>query len=87
MSTVINTPIDLQHISQTINNFPGISEWSVDLEDSDKILRVVCKDDVGSELVKSLKGVGISSSVMEVFDESGVSLGAGIFNSNINVTL
>lgn len=78
MSTVINTPIDLQHIYQTIDAFLGILEWSVDLEDSDKILRVVSNNDVGPELVKSLEGVGISSSVMEVFDENGLSLGAGL---------
>lgn len=85
MSTVINTAIDLQHIYQTIGAFSSISEWSVDLEDSDKILRVVCNEDVGPELVKRLERAGVSSSVMEVFDETGGSLGVGVFNSTINV--
>ncbi|WP_214228297.1 hypothetical protein [Pedobacter sp. B4-66] len=78
MSTVINAPIDLQHICQIIDGFLGILEWSVDLEDSDKILRVVSNNDIGPELVKSLARVGVSSSVMEVFDENGLSLGAGL---------
>jgi len=74
LSPVIDTPIDLRHVFEVIYTFSNILEWSVDLEDCDKILRVVCSEDIGQELVKSMALVGISSSVLEVFDENGISI-------------
>jgi hypothetical protein len=74
LSTVINTPIDLRHVFEVIDIFSDISEWSVDLDDCDKILRVVCSEDIGQELVKSLARLGVISSVLEVFDENGISI-------------
>ncbi|WP_073232984.1 hypothetical protein [Pedobacter caeni] len=74
LSTVIHTPMDLQHIHQAIVTFHGVSEWSVDLEDCDQILRVACTENIGLELVKSLERMRVSSSVLEVFDENGISL-------------
>lgn len=72
LSTVINTPIDLQHINQVVATFSEISDWSVDLEDCDQILRVVCAKDLGSELVESLECIGVKALLMEVFDENGI---------------
>ncbi|SDK16221.1 hypothetical protein SAMN04487898_106207 [Pedobacter sp. ok626] len=86
MSTVIHTPSDLQLVSQVISAFPGILEWSVDLEDSDQILRVVCNNYIGNELLESLGKKGLSSKVLEVFDKDGVSFGKGddklVFNES-----
>ncbi|WEK20940.1 MAG: hypothetical protein P0Y49_07290 [Candidatus Pedobacter colombiensis] len=75
MSTVINTSIDLHHVSLVIATFSGILEWSVDLEDCDRILRVVCNDYIGIELLKGLEEKDVSSKVLEVFNGNGVSLG------------
>lgn len=74
MSTEINTPIDSHHVSLAVAAFPSILEWSVDLEDRDKILRLVCNDPIGAELVKMLEEKGVSSAVLEIFDENGVSI-------------
>ncbi|ETZ20735.1 hypothetical protein [Pedobacter sp. V48] len=74
LSPVINTPIDLRHVFEVIDTFSDISEWSVDLDDCDKILRVVCNEDIGRELVKGMARLGIISSVLEVFDENGISI-------------
>lgn len=74
LSTVVHTPMDLKHIHQAIASFHGISEWSLDLEDCDQILRVVCTENIGWELVKSLEHMGVSASLLEVFDENGLSL-------------
>jgi hypothetical protein len=74
MSTVIHTPNDLHLVSLVITAFPGILEWSVDLEDCDQILRVVCNHYIGLELLKSLEEKGVNAKVLEVFDKDGILL-------------
>lgn len=74
LSTTVNNAIDLQYVSQVITGFPGVREWSVDLEDCDKILRVVCDHNIGDKLVKQLAVLGMYAEVLEVFNESGRSL-------------
>jgi len=75
LSTTVNNSIDLQHVSQVTSDFPEITEWSVDLEDCDKILRVVCDHNIGDKLVEQLGAQGMYAKVLEVFNESGRSLG------------
>jgi hypothetical protein len=75
LSTTVDNTTDLQYISQEISAFPEIAEWSVDLEDCDKILRVVCDPNIGDKLVKQLGALGIYAEVLEVFNENGSSLG------------
>lgn len=77
LSTTVNNSTDLQYISQVINGFTEVFEWSVDLEDCDKILRVVCRNNIGNELVKQLGVLGIYTALLEVFNENGRSLGLG----------
>lgn len=74
LSTIVNTPIDLNHINQTVSVFTGVLEWSVDLEDCDKILRVVCGQDISADLVRELGKLEVSARVLEIFDEQGRSL-------------
>lgn len=74
LSTVITAPNDLEQVTQIMNVFSGVSNWSVDLEDCDQILRVACKDNISVQLVKCLEEIGIGASLMEVFDENGRSL-------------
>nr|WP_068889169.1 hypothetical protein [Pedobacter panaciterrae] len=74
LSTVINTSVDLQCISQVLSTFSSISEWSVDLDDCDKVLRAISSEDIGADLVETLDAAGISAMVLEVFDENGVSI-------------
>jgi len=75
LSTTVNNPTDLQHISEAVSGFPEISSWSVDLEDCDKILRVVCDNNIGDQLVKQLDILGMYAEVLEVFDGNGNSSG------------
>ncbi|TCC93178.1 hypothetical protein [Pedobacter hiemivivus] len=74
MSTVIHTPSDLHLASLVIAAFPGVLEWSVDLEDCDQILRGVYNDCIGLELLKSLDEQGVNAKVLEVFDKEGIPL-------------
>ena len=39
--TTINTDSDIQAIASEIEKLPGVSRWTVDLDDCDKVLRVV----------------------------------------------
>lgn len=77
LSTSVNNPTDLQQISQVIKGFTEVFEWSLDLDDCDKILRVVCCDNIGNELIKQLGMLGIYAVLLEVFNKDGRSLGLG----------
>lgn len=39
-STSLQTPEDVQRISGLMNHLPGITDWSVDLDDWEKVLRI-----------------------------------------------
>ena len=39
--TTINTESDREAVASELNTVPGVSRWTVDLEDCDKVLRVV----------------------------------------------
>lgn len=39
--TNLNTPSDLLQIKALFSQMPGVDDWSVDLEDVDRVLRVV----------------------------------------------
>jgi len=77
LSTAVNSPTDLQQIPQVIKGFTEIFEWSLDLDDCDKILRVVCRDNIGNELIKQLGMSGVYAVLLEVFNKDGRSLGLG----------
>lgn len=40
----LQTRRDVARIADTLDNIPGILDWSVDLEDWEKVLRIECKD-------------------------------------------
>ncbi|AMP97948.1 hypothetical protein AY601_1016 [Pedobacter cryoconitis] len=68
LSTTIKTPFDLDRIKQTIDNFSSIIEWSQDLDDIDKILRIVAHEDISEKLVLNLERAKVSALVMQVFE-------------------
>lgn len=74
LSTIINTPVDLQNLQQGLAGFKEISSWSVDLEDCDKILRICCERDISIKLMSELERLAIDVVVLEVFDEEGKSV-------------
>ncbi|RAJ27284.1 hypothetical protein [Pedobacter cryoconitis] len=70
LSTVIRTPFDLNRIKYTIANFNSVIEWSQDLDDVDKILRIVSDEDISEKLVLNLEKAKVSAVVMQVFKKS-----------------
>jgi len=69
ISTIINSTEDLKGIQKVIKHLPSISEWSHDLDDCDKVLRVVSEINVSMVLVEQLGNLGITANVMEIFQE------------------
>ncbi|GAA3962298.1 hypothetical protein GCM10022246_14440 [Pedobacter ginsengiterrae] len=69
ISTIINSTEDLKGIQKVIEHLPSISEWSHDLDDCDKVLRVVSEINVSMVLVEQLGNLGITANVMEIFQE------------------
>ena len=69
ISTVIKTSFDLDSIKNAIADFNCITEWSQDLEDSDKILRIVSAEDITEKLIRQLERAKVSASVLQVFEK------------------
>lgn len=70
LSTVIKSPFDLNRIKHTITNFNSVIEWSQDLDDVDKILRIVSDEDISDKLVLNLEKAKVRAKVMQVFEKS-----------------
>ena len=68
LSTDIRTPANLLDIVNVIKTFNEILSWTVDLEDSDNILRLVSTREMGDELVQRVGRYGGKATVLEVFD-------------------
>lgn len=51
-----------------------ILEWSVDLDDVDKVLRVVSKKDISFLLIYQIKKASIQCKLMDVFEDTDGSL-------------
>lgn len=69
ISTIIESGTDTNLIALAVAGLQGISEWSIDLEDCDKVIRIVSANDISDEFCEKLALFGIKTSVMEVFDE------------------
>jgi hypothetical protein len=51
--TSIQTPLEVRFLAPTLDNHQGVSAWSVDLEDWEKILRIE-SDGINPDEVKSI---------------------------------
>lgn len=71
ISTVIRTPFDLDSIKKAITGFSSIIEWSQDLDDTDKILRIVADEDISKKLVQQLERVEVHAVLLDVFEKRG----------------
>jgi hypothetical protein len=69
ISTVLENASDKSLVALAIAGFDGVSEWSIDLEDIDKVIRIVSVRDISSECCEKLALFGIKSTVMQVFDD------------------
>lgn len=57
-TTDIHTPADVGKISPTMNTINDIEKWSVDIEDCDKVLRIVAASDITVQIKMALQHHG-----------------------------
>lgn len=57
--TAINDADDLPVVDRVLQQFNGVISWSVDLEDWEKVLRVVCLETEPEEIVIALNNHGV----------------------------
>ena len=67
LSTMINTSKDLKQTQIIISRFKSIKEWSCDLEDEDKVLRIISTREISSTLIEEFRKAGVSTQIMAVF--------------------
>lgn len=65
-STSLQSEEDVEGISDLMNRLPGILEWSVDLDDWEKVLRIECKEISSEQIIRALTDKGVSVEVMPV---------------------
>lgn len=64
--TTIKSESDIKHITQYLNNHEGITDWSVDLEDWENILRIEAKDGIEiKKLIQHIHALGYNCEELE----------------------
>jgi len=66
-STNIHNSTDFTTLSNALALFSSVINWSVDLSDSDKVLRIEASLDISSTLIIELKSLGIRCNIMGIF--------------------
>ncbi len=56
--TSIHTADDQLRVSQVFDNLLGVSKWTVDLDDCDRVLRVVCTGLAPSHIEHGIRALG-----------------------------
>lgn len=59
--TSLQTPVEIRLLSGVLDKTPGIGEWSVDLEDWEKILRITARGITAREITILLGIIGVHS--------------------------
>lgn len=57
--TSLQSKKEVDKISEVIESLPGILEWSVDLDNWEKVLRIVCVGINASEIAQILRQEGV----------------------------
>ncbi|MEJ2881680.1 hypothetical protein [Pedobacter sp. GR22-6] len=69
MSLDIWKPHYLKIVARTITLFKSVIDWSIDLDDKEKVLRVTAEKDVSTKLSAYLGMFGAECRVLEVFKD------------------
>jgi len=68
MATDVHRSKDLGNLSKALQSFPHVKEWSIDMTDCDKVLRISASNDISTALISNLQAAGLSCNVMGIFD-------------------
>lgn len=63
--TSISGKQDLKRIEELLSCYPQIHQWSVDMEDWEKVLRIEGEEMNAGDLCSGLKNIGIQASELE----------------------
>ena len=66
-STNIHNSEDFINLSNVLASFSPVLEWTIDLTDADKVLRVQTTQDITTLLIDGLKELGIRCTLMGTF--------------------
>ena len=61
LKTSLATKVDIRKIDLLFDSHPQIVGWNVDLEDCDRVLRVVCNEMTEADIVELLHLVGFEA--------------------------
>jgi len=86
LSARINTSNDLKQTQIIISQFKSIKEWSCDLEDEDRVLRIISTKDISNTLVGEFKKGGVSTQIMAVFKKNKLEISpCRLFHLELNI--
>ena len=74
MYTDIKNTSQMDLISKSLNKVCIITEWSVDLPDPDRVMRICSNEQISDCMGKLLLQLGISSRLIAIFDKNGSQL-------------
>lgn len=63
--TNINNPDDRRKVAQALDQEPSIGKWTVDLEDVDRVLRVVATGPVTDRIISLVNGCAYECAELE----------------------
>lgn len=64
--TSLHNRKDVENISAVLDNLPGISDWYVDLDDREKILRIECTGLSATAIIDTLLKKGVIAKELPV---------------------
>jgi hypothetical protein len=70
LSTTIETSGDLNQTWIIFSRFKSIKVWTCDLEDEEKVLRIISTSEISSPLVEEFRKGGVSTQIMAVFKKT-----------------
>jgi hypothetical protein len=68
LSTSINTLEQKKSIQPALDELAGRNNWTIDLGDVDKVLRVIAETDILFDVIDVLQQYRFNSCLMDVFD-------------------
>lgn len=67
METTVGTKYEQYIIKNDMDALTGADKWSIDIEDSQKVLRVVAGKDITPQISDILSAARFSCSIMDIF--------------------
>ncbi|PZF72692.1 hypothetical protein [Taibaiella soli] len=68
LATTIRRDRQIQRLQPALNDLLGAGNWSIDLTDADKVLRVLSRKNTVPDITILLDRYNVSCTVMDIFD-------------------